>query len=174
MINVMEQMKAKVKGFVSFQGQKANTNGRRLEDRVEAVLRKLGTEVVKHKDFDPVSFSNKRVCIKNVPHITPYGGMGRHEFNLINAVPGCVRIECRAQYVSGTVDEKLLYLFESVLIGQENVAWIILDGDGFKPGAKATLSAKAAAVKHKKIQVFHSFKQWESWIYTVLGYNIIG
>lgn len=151
------------------QGHQANVNGKRLEDRVEATLRKLGVDFVEHREYDPAVFNTEKVGIKNVPHITPYGGQGRHEFDLVNVVPGRVRIECRSQYVSGTADEKLLYLFESVLIGQENVAWIILDGEGFKPGAKATLNAKAAAVKHKKIKVFNSFKHWESWINVVLG-----
>lgn len=155
---------------VNPQGQKANTQGHRLEDRVEAVLRRLGVEMVQFRDYDPSNFgSTDRLCVKNAPHITPYGGRGRHEFELINVVPGNVRIECRAQYVSGTADEKLPYLFESVLIGTEQVGWIILDGDGFRSGAKETITKKANAVTHKKIKVFSSFKQWESWINVVLG-----
>jgi len=157
------------------QGQKANTNGQRLEDRVEAALKKLGVKFFQHADVGPRALgTDQRLCLKNAPHITPYGGRGRHEFELINVVPGKVRIECRSQYVGGTADEKLLYLFESVLIGAENVAWIIFDGDGFKPGAKETIRKKAEAVKHKKIKVFNSFKHWESWINVVLGTHSIG
>jgi hypothetical protein len=159
---------------VNPQGQKANTNGQKLEDRVELALRKLGVNFIQHRDYDPTAFNTERLCIKNAPHITPYGGRGRHEFELHNVVPGKVRIECRSQYVAGTADEKLLYLFESVLIGTENVAWIIFDGDGFKPGAKETIRKKAEAVKHKKIKVFNSFKHWESWINVVLGTHSIG
>ena len=76
------------------QGQKANKNGQRLEDRVEAALRKLGVNFVQHRDYDPTTFNTERLCIKNVPHTTPYGGRGRHEFDMINVVPGRVRIEC--------------------------------------------------------------------------------
>lgn len=157
------------------QGQLANTHGQRLEDRVEAVFKRLGVTMVEHRDHDAKKVgSTDRLCVKNAPHITPYGGHGRHEFELYNVMPGRVRVECRSQYVPGTADEKLIYLFESVLIGSENVAWIILDGDGFRPGAKDTIYKKAEAVKHKKIKVFNSFKHWESWINVVLGTHSLG
>lgn len=172
-------LKVKVTGKevveVNPQGQNANIHGQRLEDRVEATLRRLGVTMVQYRDYDTGDFGKtERLCVKNAPHITPYGGHGRHEFELVNVVPGRVRIECRSQYIPGTADEKLMYLFESVLIGNENVAWIILDGDGFRAGAKDTIYKKAAAIKHKKIKVFNSFKQWESWINVVLGTHTLG
>ena len=148
------------------QGQLATVHGKRLEDRVEATLRKYGVNFVDYKDF---TYGKEPTCVKNAPHTTPYGGKGYHEFELWNVVPGRVRIECRSQYVPGSADEKLPYLFESVLIGKENVAWIIFDGDGFKTGAKETIRKKAESVTHKKIKTFTSFKQWESWISVVLG-----
>jgi hypothetical protein len=159
--------------FIDPQGKAAATNGLRLEAKVEAELEKLGMHVMSHREFESGFIAapegSKGLLLKRVPHITPYGTQGYHEFSLRGVVPGNVRIECRSQQVAGTADEKLMYLLDSVKIMQEGVSWIILDGDGFRPGAKDWIKKSADAVKYKKIKVFNSFAEWKNWINVVFA-----
>jgi len=159
--------------FVDPQGRAAALNGLKLEDKVEAELVKIGMTAMSYREFESGFLKgpegSKGLLLKRVPHVTPYGTRGYHEFSLRGVIPGNVRIECRSQRVAGTADEKLPYLFESVKIAQEGVAWIILDGDGFRANSKDWLKKNADAIKYKKIKVFPSFASWKSWINVVFN-----
>lgn len=152
---------------MSIQGKIANLNGRGLEKRVEELIKSYNVTSLMYMEWlnDKFVVDTEYVLLKNVPYITIYGGSGRSEFLLLkngHSLIDGIRIECRSQQVNGSVDEKLPYLFESALAFRQHNVIIILEGDGFKDGAREWLKARCAAIKYKNIRVltFEEFKQW--------------
>ena len=61
---------------------------------------------------------------------------------------GRIRIECKYQQSAGSVDEKLPYLFMNFTQSiPEEEAIIVIEGNGFKVGAKEWLRKKCAGTK---------------------------
>lgn len=119
-------------------GSYANSSGGVLEGLVEYTLAKKGFTVVRYKDWklNPIDFGQE-LLLKNVPYEGLYKHASATEFVLISKAYNLnTRIECKWQQVSGSVDEKLPYLFlncsEKML---EPHIIILLDGGGAKPGA---------------------------------------
>jgi len=139
------------------QGSIANRAGKALEKYVEDVLKSAGVLVMPYREWRGLSFKPApRVLLKNVPYTTIYGSRGIGEFVLMLEGQGLhngIRIECRSQHVAGSVDEKLPYLFENALAFDQKNVIIVLDGNGFKKGAKEWLINKARSVAHKNIDV---------------------
>ena len=81
-----------------------------------------------------------------------------------------IRIECKWQQVSGSVDEKLPYLYLNTIEAMpEKEITIIIDGDGWKKGAiewlKQAVTKKKYTTKNnkkKKIQVM-SLVEFITW-----------
>jgi hypothetical protein len=65
-----------------------------------------------------------------------------------------VRIECRAQQISGSVDEKFPYLFECAKGFPESAVWLVLSGDGARKRAMDWLKREAHSYKEKTIRVY--------------------
>lgn len=126
---------------------KANSNGRILEEQtaslVESIL-EYKTESYKQ------SKTEGNVLLKNAPYTSIYGRPSRTEFVLLHNNRR-IRIECKAQHTKGSADEKLPYLMDNFKNAiPEKEAIIIIEGDGFKKGAKQWLKNEA---RTSKIQV---------------------
>ena len=90
----------------------------------------------------------QEILLKNVPFETIYGHKGNTEFLLISEKYKLrIRIECKWQQSAGSVDEKLPYLYLNTIEAMpEKDIMILIDGEGFKAGAKTWLKT---AVKGK-------------------------
>lgn len=134
--------------MVDVQGQLANLNGKHLESLVEVTItRNLGVE----SEYYARTEEREDILLKNVPYKSIYGGNCRSEF-VLNYQGRSIRIECKSQKSHGSVDEKLPYLFmnmnESI---EEDEAIVILNGNGFRYGAKEWMYSTC---KGTKIKVF--------------------
>ena len=158
--------------FVDPQGSKANSNGRRLEDLVEAVLCKYDIDALSYNEWlnGVVKIPNdiKGILFKNVPYINVYGSNSRGEFLLFLKGYPDTRIECRSQTVSGSVDEKLPYLLENCKVFDEKNVIVVLEGNGYKTRAKEWFIENAHAVRFKNINVM-SFKEFKDWVKGILA-----
>ena len=119
-------------------GSYANSSGGVLEGLVEHVLYKKGFAVVKYKDWLlKQDRYGDELLLKNVPYEGLYKHASTTEFVLLSQKYNLeTRIECKWQQVSGSVDEKLPYLFLncSEKMTEPHII-ILLDGGGAKPGA---------------------------------------
>ena len=150
------------------QGAKANQTGRYLEDAVEDFLNEeCGVFPISYSDWANESvippYAIRGILLKNVPYINIYGGNGWGEFLLSVEDRDDVRIECRLQNSAGSVDEKLPYLFETAAHAfEERIVILVVEGDGYKRGAKKYLKAKCESVRYKQVLMFtlEEFKTW--------------
>ncbi|BDQ02739.1 MAG: 4-diphosphocytidyl-2C-methyl-D-erythritol kinase [Ignavibacterium sp.] len=119
-------------------GQKGNITGNQLEAAVKTVLSGKGFKIVKYRDWikTPHKFGDE-LLLTNVPYTTIYKHKGNTEFLLISKKYNCtIRIECKWQQTSGSVDEKLPYLYLNVIEAMpEDKILILIDGRGWKEGA---------------------------------------
>ncbi|NOX82854.1 MAG: hypothetical protein GXP06_07690 [Alphaproteobacteria bacterium] len=99
--------------------------------------------------------------IKNAPYVSIYGHRARIEFLLLHQGRQ-ILIEVKRQRSPGSTDEKLPYVYENALanlaLGREFV--LIVEGEGWRPGAITWIKTKAAETKN--FTVFHppQFYQW--------------
>ena len=129
---------------------KSNITGNQLEAAVKTVLTNKGFELISYRIWE----KNKEkygaeLLLENVPFTTVYQHKGNTEFLLISIKYDLrIRIECKWQQVSGSVDEKLPYLYLNAIEAMpENAIIILIDGTGWKTGAIKWLKD---AVKQKK------------------------
>ncbi len=130
-------------------GRSANITGNQLEVAVQTVLLNKGFEIEMYREWEkkPEKYG-KELLLKNVPFKTIYNHKGNTEFLLISERYNLrIRIECKWQQSAGSVDEKLPYLYLNTIeaMPEKNIM-ILIDGDGFKAGAKTWLRN---AVKEK-------------------------
>jgi len=131
-------------------GTKSNVSGNQLEEAVRSVLIKKGFVHTKYREWEknPDNFG-KELLLENAPFTTVYEHKGNTEFLLISEKYNLrIRIECKWQQVSGSVDEKLPYLYLNTIEAMpEKSIMILIDGSGWKVGAIKWLKD---AVKNKK------------------------
>ncbi len=124
------------------QGNLANSSGNTLEQAVKSVFQSKGFTIISYSEWakSPDGYGEE-VLLRNAPYTSIYGHRGRTEFLAISARYNFkIRIECKWQQSSGSVDEKLPYLYlNSIEAMPENHIVIIIDGDGFKEGAVSWL-----------------------------------
>lgn len=123
-------------------GRSANITGNQLEIAVQTVLLNKGFEIEMFRVWNKNSEKyGKELLLKNVPFETIYGHRGNTEFLLISEKYNLrIRIECKWQQSAGSVDEKLPYLYLNTIEAMpEKDIMILIDGDGFKAGAKTWL-----------------------------------
>ena len=146
------------------QGAQANRTGNVLESMVENIFTTHGFTVMSHAEYlRQGSPRDGDYLIKNVPYLSIYGHNGKTEFLALSASRGLeIRLECKWQQVSGSVDEKFPYLFENCKIMPEPQVIILLDGGGYKTGARQWLERAAAMCTVKDIQVMDlsGFLRW--------------
>lgn len=119
-------------------GTKSNVSGNQLEEAVRSVLTKKGFAHIKYREWkkNPDNYG-KELLLENVPFTTVYEHKGNTEFLLISEKYNLrIRIECKWQQVSGSVDEKLPYLYLNTIEAMpEKSIMILIDGSGWKAGA---------------------------------------
>ena len=145
-------------------GTKGNITGNQLEVAVQTVLAGKGFDIQMYRKWNknPQKFGNE-LLLKNVPFKTIYNHKGNTEFLLLSQEYNLkIRIECKWQQVAGSVDEKLPYLYLNTIEAMpEKDIIILIDGDGWKKGAKAWLKSAVTERKYttennnnKNIRIF--------------------
>lgn len=153
-------------------GGTANHQGRTLEQTIVPVLAHHGFEVVRHSAWKKKENAyGTELLLKHVPYTTIYDQQGYTEFLLKSHRLGLeIRIECKWQQSSGSVDEKFPYLYLNCMEAMpEEEIIIIVDGGGAKPGAIRWLKEAVRQEKYalpgrpkKNVHVFSigEFIQW--------------
>ncbi len=154
------------------QGAQANVSGNLLEDTVRNIFSSKGFTVVKYLDWEkrPEDYHDE-LLLTHVKYESIYHHKGTTEFLLSSAKRAMkIRIECKWQQVSGSVDEKLPYLYLNCIESMpEDWIIIIIDGQGWKSGAIEWLKSAVKEKKYaneqnraKKIQVMNlsEFMTW--------------
>jgi hypothetical protein len=119
-------------------GTLANDSGNVLEQTVKTIFAAKGFSLQRYRDWskNPAKYGSELLLV-NVPFETIYQHKGTTEFRLVSGRYSMdIRIECKWQQVSGSVDEKLPYLYLNCIeaMPEEDII-IIIDGDGWKRGA---------------------------------------
>jgi hypothetical protein len=147
------------------QGYEANHGGKWLEDIVEREFFQRGFLVRDYcDDQDNTDLFSPNRLVRNVPYTSIYGCSARSEFLIVSDVMmRRVRIECRMQASSGSVDEKMPYLLLNAKEAMpENEVMLLLGGDGARAKAVDWLRRQARAVANKQIHVLtiNEFPNW--------------
>ena len=97
------------------------------------------------------------LLVRRVPYQSIYGHRGVTEFLAVSASRGlAIRIECKWQQSQGSVDEKFPYLYLNCIHAMpEREIILLIDGNGYKPGALAWLKQAVASQDAKLIHVFN-------------------
>jgi hypothetical protein len=125
-------------------GVYANHTGNQLERTVRDLFSAAGFTLMRFRDYENAragllgAMIEEDLLLSDVPYTSIYGHSGKTEFLALSKRLGLnMRIECKWQQSSGSVDEKLPYLYLNCLEAMpEDQILIIIDGEGFKPGAK--------------------------------------
>jgi hypothetical protein len=153
------------------QGRLANSAGNTLENTVIGALTSKGFKVVSYRDYARRPDACEReLLLTNVPFTTIYGHPGNTEFLIKSEKYRMeIRIECKWQQSSGSVDEKFPYTYLNCIEAMpERDIIIIVDGGGAKQGAvnwlrDAATGGKYAAGRDKQIQVM-SLSEFLVWV----------
>jgi hypothetical protein len=143
-------------------GSTANETGKILENFVESTLQRKGYEYVEKKKFKIALSLNQKIYTKqfNLGE-TIYNTKWNIDFILHNPkqLPLSLIIECKWQQVGGSVDEKYPYTIANIKEKSPYPAIILLDGEGYKLGAKEWLKSQ---IDDKLLGVFNmgEFTKW--------------
>ena len=137
------------------QGAKANKNGLSLENLVEDCV--VANLFIPSERFSKTD-CREDILLKHAPYTNIYGNTRcRSEF-LLCFKGRKIRIECKSQHSAGSVDEKLPYLYLNFTQSiPEDEAIIVIEGDGFKKGAKEWLKEKCKGTKVRVVS-FYEFR----------------
>jgi hypothetical protein len=154
---------------VDVQGHNANKNGKGLEAQVEKEIAKYGIRSLKYSEINTkkgralIASAKRGFLLKNVPYTNMFGSRAFGEFVLCIFGMQPTRIECRAQHVAGSVQDKLPKLLEDCKCMQEPRALIVLEGTGVSQNAREWVKNAAEAVQHKEIKV-QNFAEFSAWL----------
>lgn len=134
MLEIMEKMT---------QGAQANLNGKIFENMMIPIFEAHGYKVLSESDaikrphlLDGVT----RYVLRNAKYTTIYNENGKTEFVIVNEERR-IRVENKYQSAAGSVDEKFVYtLLNAIEAYPEKEVIIVIDGDGYKPGARKWVS----------------------------------
>ncbi len=124
--------------IMTSQGYRANITGKQLERLIEDSLKSKGYTRVNPKEFKDKKNTSIAIFSRNVYVCeTIYKTKLKCDFLLYHPVKhaDCLIIEAKWQQVSGTVDEKYPYLVENIQKMMPHPTIIVIDGEGYKPGA---------------------------------------
>ncbi|MBL4613537.1 MAG: hypothetical protein JKY27_01495 [Magnetovibrio sp.] len=149
-------------------GATAKKNGQTLEMLIETALVNRGFKPVQYSIWSqkPQTYP-ARVVLKNVPYKTIYEKKGRTEFVLKGPnLGGDIRIEAKWQQASGSLDERLPYLYLNAsrfdTMPEAHVV-IVIDGSGWRDGAIKWLrnaAQNAPQGKHIEVMDLGQFLAW--------------
>ena len=147
-------------------------SGNVLEKTIVGAFQTKGFCLVSYREYykNPASYGEE-VLLKNAPYSTIYKHNGVTEYLLKSRKYNKeIRIECKWQQVSRSVDEKLPYLYlNCVERVPEKEIIVIIDGDGWKKGAIEWLRDAVQNKKYenstnpKTIRIFN-LKQFVTWV----------
>ena len=158
------------------QGRQAQANGRILEKSILPVLIARGFHVLSHTDWaNKPDTRPPDVVLTNAPYTNIYGRRAKSEFLILSQRLGLeVRVECKWQQASGSVDEKFPYYYLNAVFSYgEKAAFIVADGDGFRQGAIDWLKDAVAKKLYqpqgftRDIRVFN-LAQFIAWVNTTV------
>ena len=153
------------------QGARANTGGKVLESTIKSTLDALGFEIVAYSAWvkQPNKFGQE-LLLCNAPYQTIYKHNGKTEFLIRSARFDLeVRVECKWQRSSGSVDEKFPYTYLNCAVAvPEDEVIIVYDGGGAKAGAVTWLREAIAerlwlpedSTKHIQLMNLVEFLVW--------------
>ena len=123
------------------QGAQANLNGKIFEDMCIPLLAQHGFAILSYKEYENIPQLPKRYVVQQMPYTTIYGHKGRTEMVIVDQTRGrVIRVENKYQQAAGSVDEKYPYMFLNAVYAYEEPEIIfVIDGGGYKPGAKQWL-----------------------------------
>ena len=131
--------------MVDTQGQKAAKNGKIIENMLIPLFVGNGYHVIKYTDYKkamPHFDAMPKLVIYQYPFDSIYPNRtGKTEFVIRNKIKNReLRVECKWQQGSGSVDEKIPYLYlNAVFAFPEKEIIIVMDGGGFDKSAKPWL-----------------------------------
>lgn len=154
------------------QGGLANRSGKVLESSIQNLFHQHGFAEVSYKLWkEHPSRYGTELLLRDAPYTSIYGHQGKTEFLALSQRLNLeLRIECKWQQSSGSVDEKFPYLYLNCIFAMpENNIAIVVDGGGAKPAAISWL--KNAALKRHlippempdkniKVQSLSEFMAW--------------
>ena len=167
------------------QGSNANKSGKILEGVVSNALIPRGFDIIPYREWIKLTQAQKeqRYLIKNAPYISIYKvaetehvptpssqSLSRSEFIISDPQNNIFcRVECKWQAVSGSVDEKLPYVYlNAIERWEEKEIIILIDGKGWKKGAlywlKKAVETRKMRTKNddRKIMVM-DMVQFQTW-----------
>jgi len=143
-------------------GTEANLTGSALESFVRDALLARGYKKIEWNKFD-------RAVALGEPIFSQQYRMGRSIYETpfkIDFVvfhpqkwPDCLAIECKWQQVAGSVDEKFPYMVANLKERSKFDFVILLDGNGYKPGARRWLMQQ----QDKKFIKLMSMSEFQTW-----------
>lgn len=156
-------------------GQEANRSGLLLHNGVAQEFKVRGVPLLSYADnMGNEDFFARRRLIEGAPYTTIYDRKKNGDFLYVceqGTASLSVRIQCMAQHSSGSADEKIPYLLLNALKMQEHHIWLVLDGDGFKDGAREWLKNQARAAAPKKIIEVMTLLEARARIKKLIEYN---
>lgn len=150
------------------QGARANLNGRVFEKICIPIFKEHGFEVLNQKEWIKKGCPRNKVVVQQMRFTTIYNHDGKTEFVLF-IDNRSIRIENKWQESAGSVDEKFPYmLLNAIEQYPEKEVILIVDGNGYKPGARQWLQDKIdenwlnykERGKNIKLFTISQFLQW--------------
>lgn len=112
-------------------GRRASLGGQMLETVIKALTLKAfhecGYQEYHKSRGDLFEHEEQRMLIRNYPYTTIFGTPGRREY-YIHSQEWTGELECKFQSGGGSVDEKMLYLAETLRRGSEQRLAIVHGG----------------------------------------------
>jgi len=128
------------------QGARANRNGKQFEEMCIPLFENHGFKILNISEFRKLEKNNalpKKYVLKNAPFTSIYNHQGKTEFVIVDKsreIARIIRIENKYQESAGSVDEKFPYmLLNAIQAYPEKEVILVVDGNGYKPGAKQWL-----------------------------------
>ena len=133
-------------------GAIANRQGNILEQQVRQAFASHGFREVAFAEYEKLASGSTLpgvpvpdLLVRRVPYQSIYGHRGVTEFLAVSASRGlAIRIECKWQQSQGSVQAM-----------PEREIILLIDGNGYKPGALAWLKQAVASQDAKLIHVFN-------------------
>lgn len=154
-------------------------SGNTLEKTVIGALQTKGFQIESYHNWlkDPKKYS-REILLMHVPFESIYNHKGRTEFLLKSEKYKLeIRIECKWQQTSGSVDEKLPYLYLNAIekMPEDHIV-VVIDGKGWKKGAIEWLKQAASEKKYttiinrdKKIEIL-TLTEFMTWMNDTFHY----
>lgn len=130
------------------QGRAANHNGRAAENVIVDVLTRRSISYLRQHPIGLGIFGTPILVDFYLP--------------LLEGAPGGLIIESKWQQISGSVDEKLVYLTENIVACYPCATMIVVDGAGFRPGAVDWVRAQVGRGPLRAVLGIADFLAWSN------------